>query len=198
MFDQKLEACLILRRSLNCAEPPPFGKLPLRSVHDADRQNIHSASICVNAVIELYRAVSCEDQLHRKVLAFSISHDHEAVRIYSHYALIDGDQTSFHCQTIRKFDFTEQDGIERWTAYMFTRDGYNTFAPTHLNRIRTAINQLPDPEIRPSLRSNPGSFSQLEEDDIQSSVADSQELMPTNPSSQPTEPSVKKTKRTQS
>jgi len=30
----------------------------------ADRQNAHSASVAVNAVVELYRAVSLQDELH--------------------------------------------------------------------------------------------------------------------------------------
>lgn len=113
----------------------------------ADRQNAHSVSVAVNAVVELYRAVSRQAELHRKILAFSVSHDHEAVRIYGHYALINGKDTAFHRHLIRKFDITDQDGKDKWTAYEFTRNVYDTFVPIHLERISSAIDQLPDPEV---------------------------------------------------
>ena len=43
----------------------------------------------VRGVVELYRAVKREKELHREILAFSISHDHRSVRIYGHYAIIE-------------------------------------------------------------------------------------------------------------
>ena len=54
------------------------------AVNIADRQNAHSAAVAANAVVELYRLVSRQEELNRKVLTFSISHDNEAVRIYGH------------------------------------------------------------------------------------------------------------------
>jgi hypothetical protein len=47
----------------------------------ADRQNAHSATLAVRGVVELYRAVKQEKELHREILAFSISHDNITVRI---------------------------------------------------------------------------------------------------------------------
>ena len=51
-------------------------------------------------------------ELHRRILAFSISHDHDTVRIYGHYPVIDGSNTTFYRHPIRKFDFTELDGMQ--------------------------------------------------------------------------------------
>ncbi len=62
----------------------------------ADRQNAHSAAVAANAVVELYRLVSRQDELNQKILIFSVSHDHRAVRIYGHYAVINGKETSFY------------------------------------------------------------------------------------------------------
>ncbi|KAL9124693.1 MAG: hypothetical protein Q9217_006003, partial [Psora testacea] len=118
----------------------------------ADRQNAHSASMAVNAIVQLYRdrAVSRAGELHRKILVFSISHDHTMVNIYGHYALIEGDKTTFYRYLIRSFNFTDLDGKDRDLAYKFTRKVYDTFVPIHLKRIRSAIAQLPDPKLESS------------------------------------------------
>ena len=61
----------------------------------ADRQNAHSTAISARAVVELFRAVKREKELHREILAFSISHDHATVRIYGYYAEMDGAETKY-------------------------------------------------------------------------------------------------------
>lgn len=161
----------------------------------ADRQNAHSASVAVNAVVELYRAVFRQDKLHREILAFSVSHDHQAVKIYGHYALIDGKDTSFYRHLIHHFSIISQDGKDKWTAYKFTRNVYDTFVPIHLKRIYAAVDQLPDPEVflvEPlSQQSNAES---VEQDDSQSTPSYSQESLSRLPSSQTTEPVFKKPK----
>jgi len=70
----------------------------------ADRQNAHSAAVAANAIVELYKLVSRQNELHQKILAFSVSHDHRAVRIYGHYVLINGKDTSFYRHLIQSFD----------------------------------------------------------------------------------------------
>ncbi|KKZ65743.1 hypothetical protein EMCG_08449 [[Emmonsia] crescens] len=113
------------------------------ALETADRQNAHSVTVAVRGVVELYKAVNREQELHKEILAFSISHDHTAVRIYGHYALIEDKQTTFYRHEIRKFYFTERDGKERWTAYKFTRNIYDIWMPTHLKRLHSAIDQIP-------------------------------------------------------
>ena len=112
----------------------------------ADRQNAHSAAVAANAVVELYRLVSRQDELHQRILIFSISHDNRAVRIYGHYVLIDGKVTSFYRHLIQSFDIVNQDGKDKWTAYKFVRNVYDKFYPVHHERICSAVNQLPNPE----------------------------------------------------
>ena len=48
----------------------------------ADRQNAHSMTLAVRAIVELFQYVGREKELDREILAFSISHDHRAVKIY--------------------------------------------------------------------------------------------------------------------
>jgi hypothetical protein len=42
----------------------------------ADRQNAHSMTVAVRGVVELIRLVEQEKELHREIIAFSISHDY--------------------------------------------------------------------------------------------------------------------------
>ncbi|KIV98499.1 uncharacterized protein PV09_09701 [Verruconis gallopava] len=109
----------------------------------ADRQNAYSMTLAVRATIELFRLVGREMELHRKILAFSISHDHTSVRIYGHYPVVDGKDTKYYRHPIHKFDFTALDGKEKWTAYKFTRNVYEVRMPNHFKRLCSAIDQIP-------------------------------------------------------
>ena len=110
----------------------------------ADRQNLHSMTIAVRSVFELYKAVRREKELHRQILAFSTSHDHWLVRIYGHYAIIENEkETTFYHYPIAAFDFTSKQGEHKWTSYKFTKNVYDNFVPTHLKRICSAIGDLP-------------------------------------------------------
>jgi hypothetical protein len=93
------------------------------------------------------RMVKREKELHLQILAFSISHDHRTVRIYGHYPVIDGNKTKFYRHPIREFSFTELDGKEKWTSYKFTKNVYDIWMPTHLKRICSVIDALPDFEV---------------------------------------------------
>ena len=104
----------------------------------ADRQNSHSITVAVRGVVELFRLVMREAELHREILAFSISHDHWAVTIYGHYPIINKEKTTFYRHPVREFSFTEQEGKEKWSAYKFTKNVYDVWMPTHLKRIFTS------------------------------------------------------------
>jgi len=95
----------------------------------ADRQNAHSMTIVVRALVDLFRSMKREKELDREILAFSISHDHTFVRIYGHYLVIEGDKTTFYRHSIHKFDFTALDGKEKWIAYEFIKNVYDTWMP---------------------------------------------------------------------
>ncbi|KAH7305398.1 hypothetical protein BKA65DRAFT_531196 [Rhexocercosporidium sp. MPI-PUGE-AT-0058] len=125
----------------------------------ADRQNAHSMTLAVRGIVELFRLVKREKELHRQILAFSISHDHRTVRIYGHYPVVDGKNTTFYRHSIREFSFTELDGKERWTAYKFTKNVYDIWVPTHLKRICSVIEELPpDLDFEVSQQSEPEGF----------------------------------------
>lgn len=121
-----------------------------KGLQHADCQNIHSMTLAVRAIVELFRLIDRESELHLQILAFSISHNHEEVRIYGHYPVINKAtaKTTYYRHLIRKYYFTNLDGGEKWFAYRFTLNVYDIWAPMHLKRICSAINQI---RIQPEL-----------------------------------------------
>lgn len=111
----------------------------------ADRQNAHSMSLAVRGIVYLFTLIKREKELHREILAFSISHDHEFVKIYGHYPIINGEgqEPTFYRHLIHAFNFTALDGKEKWTAYKVVRNIYDLWMPNHLERIRSAIDDIP-------------------------------------------------------
>ncbi|KAI9788165.1 MAG: hypothetical protein M1816_007211 [Peltula sp. TS41687] len=158
----------------------------------ADRQNAHSMTLAVRAIVELFRLVKREKELDREILAFSVSHDHRSVRIYSHYPVINGKDTKYYRHPIREFSFTELDGKEKWTTYQFTKNVYDRWMPGHLGRILSAIDEIPpgvnfelsqsasfsqEPQTRASQQSV-SSATTLGEDNSQPSLVGSQDVTP--------------------
>jgi hypothetical protein len=147
----------------------------------ADRQNAHSMTIAVRAIVELFKLVGREMELHREILAFSISHDDRSVRIYGHYPVIEGKDTKYYRHPIHEFSFTALDGKEKWTAYRFTKSVYETWMPAHFKQLSSAIDKIPaDLDFSvPSLPQSFGLSHGLERHRLSES---------TEPDSQPTEP----------
>lgn len=167
----------------------------------ADRQNAHSMTVAVRALVELFRLVKREKELDQEILAFSISHDHRSVRIYGHYPVIEADKTTFYRHPIHEFSFTTLDGKERWTAYKFTKNVYDTWMPILHKRICSAIEDVPA-GINFDL-SQSASFSQStpqssQQSNVESTLGEddsflaSQEVTPTMSFTQGTEPACKR------
>jgi hypothetical protein len=109
----------------------------------ADRQNAHSMALAVRGVAELFLAINRANEVNRKILAFSISHENSCVRIYGHYPVIDGCDIKYCRHTIHAFDFTVLGGKEKWMAYRFTKNVYDMWMPQHPENIRSALDMLP-------------------------------------------------------
>src|SRR5207248_9687060 len=107
-----------------------------------DRQNAHSMTLAVRAIVELFRLIGCKMELHWEILTFSILHNHSSARIYGYYLAIDGENMTYYHHPIRKFDFTELDGQDKWTAYKFTKNVYDLWMPAHFNQLSSVINEI--------------------------------------------------------
>ncbi len=79
----------------------------------ADRQNAHSMTVAVRALIEVFSSVKREQELEWEILTFSISHDHRSMRIYGHYPVMEENRTTFYRHPIHEFSFTTLDGKEK-------------------------------------------------------------------------------------
>jgi hypothetical protein len=59
------------------------------------------------------------------------------------FPVIEGTKTTYWRYPLRKYDFTERRGVEKWTAYTFRKDVYDMWKPTHFKRICSTIDDLP-------------------------------------------------------
>lgn len=114
------------------------------SLDVADRQNALSMTIATRGVARLFREVGREKELDGEAVGFSVSHDTRSVLIFAHY--VESTERGILCwrEEVRTFCFTELDGKERGTSYRFIQNLYQIWAPMHLKRIHSAIDQLPE------------------------------------------------------
>jgi hypothetical protein len=117
-------------------------KCGITGLEIADRQNAHSMTLAVRGIVELFKLAKRENELHRELLTFSISHDHRTVRLYGYYPIIDGPKTKIYRHPIHTFDITAFNGKERWTTYNFTIAVYNR-SLTLLEKICSVMDELP-------------------------------------------------------
>ena len=124
---------------------------------NADQQNIHSASIAVKAIIDLYKAAFGNtnpdrvNELYGQVLAFSVSHNDRMVNIYGHYAALSDDSSGmlrFYRYDIAAIGLTVNDGADRFKAYNFVLNVYEQFAPKFREMIKAAVACLSLPAER--------------------------------------------------
>lgn len=156
------------------------------SIDVAENQNAHSMTMAVRGIVELFKLVNREDELHRKILAFSISHDTNIVKIHGHYALIKDREAKFYRHPIHVFSLTAQNGKEKWTAYQFTKNVYFEFMPTLHALICSAIDQisLNQASQRSKLPQQVPLNDSFASTDLESEQPDSQDLALNAPGSQ--------------
>ncbi|KAL2849023.1 hypothetical protein BJX68DRAFT_238117 [Aspergillus pseudodeflectus] len=132
-------------------------KDPDRRIEEAEAQNAHAMALALRGVVRLFQLANREQDVHRRILGYSIAFNHSSVRIHAHYPLFTeaarGDsqsesssrtEVSYYRKTLRKFDFTDPGGKERWTSYNFVMALYNEWVPEHHKRLCAVIDALPE------------------------------------------------------
>ncbi|PQE12289.1 phosphatidylserine decarboxylase protein [Rutstroemia sp. NJR-2017a BVV2] len=109
----------------------------------ADRKNAHSMTVALRGIVDIFRLVKREHEVHRQILAFSVSHNERDVNLYGHYPIIDKEKTTFYRHPIHAFSIIALDGKEKWTAYKFIKNIYDIWMPIHLKRLCSVIDSLP-------------------------------------------------------
>ncbi|KAI9046167.1 uncharacterized protein KD926_004005 [Aspergillus affinis] len=125
----------------------PFLAVQLKSANGsletAIRQNSHTMARALRGVIELFKMVGRQDELHRSALGVFIIHNHCEVEIYVNFARIENGQATYHYELLEGFSFTWEEGRNRWSSYKFVMAFYENWVPMHLERLRSAIDDLP-------------------------------------------------------
>ncbi|KAL5341801.1 hypothetical protein BJX70DRAFT_357954 [Aspergillus crustosus] len=111
----------------------------------AELQNIHSMTVAMRGVVELYRRVHPQkvQELSGMVLGFSISLGIDKAVIHAYYIRASRrNNVTYHRTVIDTFNWTLPKN--RWKCYKFAMAVYSDFAQLHYNTVITAINALPD------------------------------------------------------
>lgn len=127
----------------------------------ADRQNMHSCSVALRALLRIeqeadkYRQEKKMNSLDRQALVFSISHDQEDARLYGHYAIVQEGKWAYYRYRIRKFDLTDNNSL--LVIHNFVRNILKSYLPRHIRRLKDALAAFPDPNELPESSSLSGS-----------------------------------------
>ncbi len=114
----------------------------------ADRQNMHSCSLAVKALLKLeqkadqYREDKHFESLLGKILVYSISHDQKYARLYGHFAMVEGEKWTYYRHFIESFDIAHK-ARDLLALHNFARNVLTVYAPELLKRLREAIGALP-------------------------------------------------------
>lgn len=108
----------------------------------ADKRNIHSMTIHMRGIVDLYRKINRPKDVHGRVLGFSISHDDNRERIHAYYPEINGDESTYWRETLTNFVIGNDN---KWTSYQFTLNVCQTFALPLVKRLKAVIDELSDP-----------------------------------------------------
>ena len=123
-------------------------------LNKADRQNVHSAGIALNAILELQKAAfeatapERVQDLFRKPLVFSVSHNGRQANLYAHFAVPSSTVTGAYTiqrSEIDMISFFKRDGADRFKPYNFTLNVYKTVGQEHRKLIKDALAALPVP-----------------------------------------------------
>lgn len=120
------------------------------SLNIADRQNMHSSSVAITALLKIvqdadkYRSEKILATLDGQILVFSISHNEQDVRVYGHYASIGEKQWTCNRYLIKQFGILGgQDDLH--AIYNFVQNVLKDHAPKHFNRLRDALAAFHEP-----------------------------------------------------
>jgi len=146
-----------------------------RGLDYADRQNMHSCSVAVKALLKLeqkadqYREDKQFESLLGQILVYSISHDQNDARVWGHYALVEGEKWTYYRHHVGKFDIAHEER-DLLALYNFARNVLTVYAPKLLKRVQKAVAALPTSS---TLSFSAGTMS-LEDDSQQGSQQPSQ------------------------
>lgn len=109
----------------------------------ADLQNMHSMCIALRGIVSLYQGVGRTEELHRRILGFSISHNLEQFAIHGYYPEVENGKVLFYRWPIAEHKIWSPE--RRWTCYRFVQNVDREFLPMHIDRVMRGLDRLPEP-----------------------------------------------------
>ncbi|QKX63643.1 uncharacterized protein TRUGW13939_10814 [Talaromyces rugulosus] len=119
-------------------------KCGTQALEFADRQNMHSMCIALRAVVSLSQIASCPEKVHRRILAFSISHELDGLRIYGYYPEITDGRIEYFRWKVAQIDIWSRE--DKWTCYRFVENLDREFLPIHIDRLMDLLAEIPEPQ----------------------------------------------------
>jgi hypothetical protein len=114
-----------------------------RPIQEAERQSMHSASIAVQAIVQLHRKICATEEVNRKILAFSVAHNNSEVKIFGHFASVGEESTKYFRHRVYVADVAADFASSEWyKSYNVIRAIYKKFVPVHVQRIKSALSRL--------------------------------------------------------
>jgi hypothetical protein len=116
----------------------------------ADRQNMHSCSVAVRAILRIeqeadkYREEAKLEELSGQILVYSISHDEQDVRLYGHYAIIQGEKWTYYRYRIDTFNILSSQR-HLLSLYNFGQNVLKAHVLGHVERLKGALLAQPEP-----------------------------------------------------
>ncbi|KAF1826856.1 uncharacterized protein K489DRAFT_304163, partial [Dissoconium aciculare CBS 342.82] len=112
------------------------------TIEEADRQGMHAASIAVLSIVQLFTNISAIDEVDGRILAFSVSHNKEIIKIFGHFAVVRDGSPRYFRRRVFVTDFAEDVAVGQWhKTYGVVSAIYKNFYPQHLARIKSALSR---------------------------------------------------------
>ncbi|KAI9888843.1 MAG: hypothetical protein M1814_006246 [Vezdaea aestivalis] len=120
----------------------------------ADRQNMHSCSVAVRALLRIeqeadkYRPRNGQTanglgSLSGSAVVYSVSHDQKNARLHAHYAIVQGQKWTYHRHCIRQFNLFDLKDL--LNVYNFVQNLFKTQVKIHVDRLKAALKLFPEP-----------------------------------------------------
>ncbi|KAL3441091.1 hypothetical protein BJX65DRAFT_314195 [Aspergillus insuetus] len=119
-------------------------------VEEAERKNMHSIGRALSGVVELFKLAKGENDLHRRILGFSVSYNSSMACVHAHYSVVakktstSAVKVSFHRRLIRRVMWAADNDKDRWTIYHFILTLYRDWVLKHHELLCSAVDALPE------------------------------------------------------
>lgn len=111
-----------------------------RALTIAEQKNMHCMCIAMRAMYSVARTANCMENVHRRILGFSISYDSGRVKISGYYPEIEDGEVAFYQWPVASLDYWKKH--DRWVSYRFVKNLDREFLPIHTKRVMDLLARI--------------------------------------------------------